>query len=289
MAMQLTERPHDMARRGSDLGGEIESLFQLSLAEFTDARNALAKRLKSEGRTLEAEHVKALAKPPAPAWAVNQLYWQDSKAIDRLLGLGERVRKAQTGQARNADLRALIEEKKHVTNALLKKASAILEESGHAASPNVMRRVSATLEALAAWGDVAGVPKAGLLEADLDPPGFDTLAALMGEKKPDAQKVLLFRAPKPVEDPAATSARLQEAVQAAEKALRQARRDAERAESALTKANARAAALEKQKKEIEARYAEAREATQLASSEARKTAQAVADAERSLAKAKSQL
>ena len=289
MAMQLTERPHDMARRGSDIGGEIDALFQLSLAEFTDARNALAKRLKSEGRTLDAERVKALAKPPAPAWAVNQLYWQDSKAIDRLLGLGERVRKAQTGQARNADLRALIEEKKHVTNALLKKASAILEEAGHAASPNVMRRVSATLESLAAWGDVAGVPKAGLLEADLDPPGFDTLAALMGEKKPDAQKVLLFRAPKPVEAPAATRARLQEAVQAAEKALRQTRRDAERAESALTKANARAAAVEKQKKEIEARYAEAREATQRASSEARKTAQAVADAERSLAKAKSQL
>ena len=51
------------------------------------ARNALAKHLKSEGRTLDAERVKALAKPPAPAWAVNQLYWQDPKAIERLLTL----------------------------------------------------------------------------------------------------------------------------------------------------------------------------------------------------------
>ncbi|HUR82603.1 MAG TPA: hypothetical protein VM733_17720 [Thermoanaerobaculia bacterium] len=275
-----------MARRGSDIGAEIDALFQLSLAGFTAARNALAKRLKNEGRTLDAERVKALAKPSSPAWAVNQLYWRDPKAIERLLTLGERVRKAQTGQLVNADLRALIEEKKQMTTALLTKASAILEEGGHAASADSMRRVSATLESLAAWGHVEGVPKAGRLTADLDPPGFDTLAALMSGKKLEAAKVLLFRAPKPVEDSSAMRARLHEAMQAAEKALRDAHRDAERAESALRKADARAAAVEKQKQAIEARYAEAKEEVRLASSEAKKTAQAVADAERSLAKAK---
>lgn len=278
-----------MARRGSDIGAELDALFQRSLAEFTGARNALAKQLKQEGRTLDAERVKALAKPPAPAWAVNQLYWQDPKTFERLLTLGERVRKAQSGQLENSDLRALIEEKKRMTTALLKKAAAILEEGGHAASLDSMRRVSATLESLAAWGDTAGVPKAGRLTADLDPPGFDTFAVLMGGRKLEAEKVLLFRAPKPVEDPAATRARLHEAVQAAQKVLREAHRDAERAESALAKANARAAAVEKQKQEIEARHAEAKEAVRLASSEARKIAQTVAAAERSLAKAKGML
>jgi hypothetical protein len=278
-----------MARPGSDIAAEIDALFQRSLAEFTGARNALAKQLKNEGWTLDAERVKALAKPPAPAWAVNQLYWQDPKAIERLLTLGERVRKAQTGQLRNADLRALIEEKKQMTTALLTKASAILEEAGHAASPDAMRRVSATLESLAAWGDMNGVPRAGRLTADLDPPGFDTLAALMGGKNLQAEKVLLFRSPKPVEDRAATRARLHEAVLAAEKTLREAHREAERAESALAKTNARAAAVEKQKQEIETRHAEAKEAVRLASSEAKKTAQAVANAERSLAKAKGML
>lgn len=278
-----------MARRGSDIDAEIDALFQLSLAEFTGARNALAKHLKNEGRTLDAERVKALAKPPAPAWAVNQLYWQDPKAIERLLTLGERVRKAQTRQLKNADLRALIEEKKQMTTALLTKASAILEEAGHAASADSMRRVSATLESLAAWGFMEGVPRAGRLTAELDPPGFDTLAVLMGGKKLEAEKVLLFRAPKPVEDPAAMRARLHEAVQAAKEALREAHRDAERAESGLAKANARVAAVEKQKQEIEARYAEAKEAARLASSEAKKTAQAVTDAERSLTKAKGTL
>jgi len=152
-----------------------------------------------------------------------------------------------------------------------------------------MRRVSATLESLAAWGAMEGVPRAGRLTAELEPPGFDTLAALMGGKKLEAEKVLLFRAPKPVEDPAAMRARLPEAKQAAEKALREAHLDAERAESALAKANARVAAVEQQKQEIEARYAEAKEAARLASSEAKKTAKAVAVAERSLAKAKGTL
>jgi hypothetical protein len=278
-----------MVRRGSDIGAEIDALFQLSLVEFTGARNALAKHLKNEGRTLDAERVKALAKPSSPAWAVNQLHWQDPKAIERLLGLGERVRKTQTGQLKNADLRALIEEKKQMTMALLTKASAILEEAGLAASADSMRRVSATLESLAAWGHMEGVPRAGRLTADLDPPGFDTLAVLMGGKKLEAEKVLLFRAPKPVEDPAAMRARQLEAVQAAEKARREAHREAERTESALAKANARVAAVEKQKQDIEARYAEAKEAARLASSEAKKTAQAVADAARSLAIAKGTL
>ena len=152
-----------------------------------------------------------------------------------------------------------------------------------------MRRVSATLESLAAWGLYGRRPRAGRLTADLDPPGFDTLAAMMGGNKIQAEKVLLFRAPKPVEDPAAMRARLHEAVQTAETALREAHRDAKRAESVLAKANARAAAVEKQKQELEARYAEAKEAVKLASSEAKTTAQAVAGAERSLAKAKGML
>ncbi|HET8774958.1 MAG TPA: hypothetical protein VFP80_14245 [Thermoanaerobaculia bacterium] len=278
-----------MARRGPNIEAEIDALFQLPLAGFTGARNELAKRLKNESRAIEAERVKALVKPPAPAWAVNQLYWQDPKAFERLLVLGERVRKAQTGQLKNADLRALVDEKKQLTQALQTKASTILEEAGHAASPDAVRRVTATLEALAAWGETDGVPTAGRLTAELEPPGFDTLAALMGGKKVEATKVLHFRAPKPVEDPAATRARLREAVQAAEKALREARREAASAESALAKATARAAAVEEQKREIEARYAEAKENARLASNEAGKAAQAVAAAERALGRAKDAL
>jgi len=266
---------------------EIDALFRLPLAEFTSARNALAAGLNKAGQAIDARRVKSLAKPPAPAWAVNQLYWENPKAIDQLIGVTERVRKAQTGKIKNADLRGLMNEKKGMMAALTKRALEILTAAGHAASPDAMRRVSATLEALAVWGKTEGVPQAGRLTADLDPPGFDALAAVMGGAKIEPGNVLSFRARKAAaEDPMAARAHTRDAVKAAEKVLGQARRDAERAQATLKKANARIAAVEKQKQELDARYVEARDEARTASNEARNAEQAVADAERSLAKAK---
>lgn len=268
---------------------EIDALFQLPLAEFTSARNALAARLKKSDRAIDAERVKSLVKPPAPAWAVNQLYWENPKAIDQLIAVTERIRKAQTGKNKNDDVRELLDEKKRMIGELMERASAILTDAGHAASPDAMRRVSATLEALAVWGKTEGAPEAGRLTADLDPPGFDALAAVMGGAKIEPGRLLSFRAAKKTEDPAVARANARDAVKAAEKALREAHREAERAETALTKANARTAAVEKQKQEIDARYAEAKEEARAASNAAKTSAQAVADAERSLARAKEAL
>src|SRR5947207_5080757 len=132
-------------KRATNLDAEIDALFRLPLAEFTSARNALAARVKKSGRAIDAERVKSLTKPPAPAWAVNQLYWQNPRAIEQLVAVTERVGKAQTGRIKNADLRELLSEKKRMTAELVEKASAILSAAGHAA----VRRVSATLEALA--------------------------------------------------------------------------------------------------------------------------------------------
>ena len=277
------------AKRGTNLDAEIDALFGLPLAEFTPARNALVARLKKAGRAIDVERVKSLAKPPAPAWAVNQLYWQNPKAIDRLIDVTERVRKVQTGRIKNADVRELLNEKKRMMAALIEKASAILSAAGHASSPDAVRRISATLEALAVWGKTEGAPEAGRLTADLDPPGFDALAAVMGGAKFESARVLAFRAPKAAEDPAAARAQARDAVKVAEKRLRDARREAERAQTALMKADARTASVEKQKREIDARYAEAKEASRAASNDAKNATRAVADAERSLARAKEAL
>jgi hypothetical protein len=278
-----------MPKRGSGPNADIDSLFQIPLAEFTAARNALAARLKKEGRAVESERVKALPKPAVPAWAVNQIYWNDPESFDTLLSTGERIRRAQSGKLKNVDLRELLDRKKELTARLMTAAAAILAAAGHAASPEVMRRVSATLESLAAWGESEGVPRAGRLTADLDPPGFDTLAELMGGAKLAPAKILPFRSPKPAEDPAAARLRAREAVQEAEKALRAARREAEQAEAALRKANARTEAVEKQKQEIEARWSESKEESRAAANEVKKRAEVVAAAERALAKARASL
>ena len=266
--------------RAANIDAEIDTLFQLPLGEFTDARNKLAARLKKEGRLGDAERVKALPKAPATAWAVNQLYWRHPKDVERLLAQGEKVRKAQTGG--QASLRQLLDERRQLISDLTTRATAILREGGHGISPDAIRRVSITLESLASWGRTDGAPQAGRLTADLEPLGFDGLAALLGGKSPTPAKVLQFRQKKSPEDEAAARARTKEAVKAAEKALRQAQRDAERAEAALEKATARVEAVEKQKQEIDARYAQAREEARLASGEARKAAQELADAERAL-------
>ena len=92
---------------GDELDDDLDALFRLPLAEFTDARNTLAARLKKSGRGEDAVVVKALAKPPVSAWAVNQLYWNHREAFDRLIASGERFHKAQTSRSAGkvADMR----------------------------------------------------------------------------------------------------------------------------------------------------------------------------------------
>jgi hypothetical protein len=69
------------------LGAELDRLYRLPLAEFTGARNELAKR--SGKRSAE---IKALAKPPVAAWAVNQLYWQRRPEYDALVDAAQQLR-----------------------------------------------------------------------------------------------------------------------------------------------------------------------------------------------------
>ncbi|MEO8380221.1 MAG: hypothetical protein ABI779_11210 [Acidobacteriota bacterium] len=270
---------------------EVDALFTLSLAEFTAARNALAARLKKEGRTGEAERVKALPKPPATAWAVNQLFWRQPGEVERLLTIGEKVREAQTGSA--ADLRVLLEERRRVISDLTKRTAAILREADHADSQDALRRVTTNLESLAAWGRANAGAQAGRLTADLEPLGFDGLAALLDGKQLEPGKVLQFRrtasAKRSEEDEATARAQAKEAIKAAEKKLTEARREAERAEAVLEKAGARAQALEQQKQELETRLEKAEEEARTAVNEARKRAQAVAEAERALSKARAAL
>ena len=71
------------------MASDIDTLYRLSLAEFTDARNAMAKAAGAKGAA-----IKALEKPSAAAWAVNQLFWKQRRAYDKLIRASERVRAA---------------------------------------------------------------------------------------------------------------------------------------------------------------------------------------------------
>jgi hypothetical protein len=83
-----------MPPRSVGIDDEIRALYLGPFAEFTPARNALAKRLKTEGSPREAE-VKQLQKPSLSAWAVDQLFAQEARTMAAFIGAGERARAAQ--------------------------------------------------------------------------------------------------------------------------------------------------------------------------------------------------
>ena len=68
---------------------EIDGLYRLPLEEFTAARNELAKQSGKRGA-----EIKALAKPPVAAWAVNQLYWHRRSEYDALVDAAQQLRQA---------------------------------------------------------------------------------------------------------------------------------------------------------------------------------------------------
>jgi hypothetical protein len=303
--------------------GEIDALFQLPLAEFTAARNALASRLKKSGHAEQADAVKGLQKPPISAWAVNQLFWKHRGAFEKLLDAGQKFRTAQAAQlsGRSADIRGPLEARREALADLSKRAAQVLRDAGNSPSPDVMRRITTTLEALSTYGGLQGTPQPGRLSDDVDPPGFETLAALVprvgagGATGPS--RVLPFQhlAPKkksragktdPKEQEAERKAQLahaKAAVQQGEHGLRDERKDAEHAEALLKRAAARAKEteresreLEKEKAAIDRRYEKAvteaeaaRQQARAVAERAEAAAQAVEDAERELEKARREL
>jgi hypothetical protein len=299
----------------------VDALFQLSPAEFTAARNALVTALKKEGDGETAEQIRRLPRPSVPAWVANQLYWHHRKAFDRLLAAGEEFRKAQAAQlaGKAADLRAPLDARRSAVGDLTKLAGEILRDAGHPHSPDTMRGVMTTLEALATYGEHPDAPPAGRLTAVVDPPGFEALAALVprsglrGARGTTPSRIIQFSQPKR-EPPrrkahdAKEEARRLEAerrvkevaarkeLQEAERLLADARRVAEKARTAMKVAAARAKAAEKAKASLEARFeklsaeaAAARQDARRVANQAEEAAQAVDDAERAVKTAREKL
>jgi hypothetical protein len=295
---------------------DIDALYKLPLTEFTASRNALAGRLKKSGRADEAERVKALSKPSVPAWAVNQLFWQHRDRFDRLIAAGDRLRKAQASKLAGGggDIRGALDELRETLSGLTRTAADLLRESGSNTTPELMRRVTSTLEALASIGIVPEGPQPGRLHDEVDPPGFETLAALVpsserGERGDAPTRVLTFRheptarakgkgkgeddEQRRAEERKAQLAAAKAVVQEAEGGLREARSTAQQAQAELKKAAARAKDTEQEMVEAEKRLEQiakeahaARQVARRLAVEAETAAQAVEDAERALEKAK---
>jgi hypothetical protein len=133
----------------TDLEADVDALFRLPLAEFTDARNALAARLKKSGRGDDAARVKALVKPSISAWAVNHLYWNHREPFDELIASGERFHKAQTS-GKVAVMREALDARRESLTHLTDLATSLLRDAGHNPAPDTIRRITTTLEGISA-------------------------------------------------------------------------------------------------------------------------------------------
>ena len=200
---------------------------------------------------------------------------------------------------------------------LTRLAAGTLEAGGHRTTPDMMRRVTTTLEALSSYGDAAAAPHAGRLLDDVDPPGFETLAALVpnlghgARAAGERSTVLPFHVParpkrsqgSAQKDAAqleverrAERAAAKAAVQAAERELRQAREVASRANARMKEAAARVktteaaqAKAEQQLERAAADVTDAKQAARKVAAEAESASEAVAEAERALKDAQGKL
>jgi hypothetical protein len=174
-ARLATSAARHKAAVGAD---EVERLYGLPLEEFTKERNALAARLKKEGETERAEEVRALPKPTAAAWAVNQLARRNEVQVRGLLRAGERLRQAQEGALAGEGgdaLREATREERDVVQRLVSEAKNVMPK----ASQSMLDRVATTLRAAAVDERARELLKHGMLTREVaSSGGFDLLAGM---------------------------------------------------------------------------------------------------------------
>jgi hypothetical protein len=279
-----------------DLEQELDSLFQAPFAEFVGARNALAARLKKEGRAGEAARARGLAKPSYTAWLVNQLYWGARRELDAFVKAADRVRAGEKAvlEGRRGPLSTdASSDRARALEALVSRATARAAEEATPLSPALADRLRTTLDAIGAYGGQASRHARGRLQEDLDPPGFAALALLgaaaapTGNRPPPPRLELVRSSPDPrLAEARATLTEAQLASGRAEDALARAREAERRARAAADQARARLAEAERALKSARAEAEAAGNALRARQAETRAAVAAARSASRALDKAR---
>ena len=238
-----------LRRRGNSGTGWNTSgvdLYALPPGEFTRARDERAKALRKEGRRDEADAVKALRKPTAAAWALNQLARTRPKDVERLLAAGQELRAAQEellgGGDRGPFQSAAAQERDEVAK-LASEALKLVTEAGERVTPALQEKIAGTLHAAALDEETAAELREGRLVREREAiGGFGDLGAVAApaRSKPAGRKTAAPKKQRGKTDRA--SAERRERLAAARTDERHARRELEAATRALTQAETRAEA-----------------------------------------------
>jgi hypothetical protein len=141
-------------RSGDD---PVAALFEVPPDRFVAARDALARSLGEAGDKPGAAKVKALRKPSATVWTLNQLARRNPAELKALFEGGQAMRRAQAqaigGQGADELRRATQATRKQIA-ALVRSAESIFAESGRKAGPAITRELYEALHAVAAADDI---------------------------------------------------------------------------------------------------------------------------------------
>ncbi|MFC4496771.1 hypothetical protein ACFPA8_21805 [Streptomyces ovatisporus] len=159
-----------------DLDEVADELYGLRPEDFTAARNDRAQQARSEGQRELAGQIRGLRRPTLAAWASNLLVRERQEEVAPLLRLGEELR----GAHRNLDgeeLRTLSHQQHQLVAALSRQAAQLASGAGQPLGPQAQQEVAQTLQAVMSDPDAAREWAAGRLAKPLSvPAGFDAAA-----------------------------------------------------------------------------------------------------------------
>lgn len=163
-------------------------LYGLPPEDFTEQRNARAKRARADGDRELGERIRGLRKPRSLAWMLNMLVRRERDDVERLMELGAAMRAAQVGLD-GERLRELDVQRRDLTTALTDRARSIGVDAGHEPSDALLAEVANTLRA--AMADPAGAAAlcSGLLLDGFGASVFEPLDVRTVVAVPDAVSV----------------------------------------------------------------------------------------------------
>jgi hypothetical protein len=160
---------------------EADKLYGLPLEDFVAQRDALAKQLRADGRRADADEVKALRKPPAVVWAVNQLMRTQRKAARALVTAADRA-------AKHPSDRDALRAHHDALDQLATAGEGLLSGKGRGLSEDSLLRVRGALHAASLDRDRREEFIAGRLSEEPAPAGFGAITGMPAPVRPRAAK-----------------------------------------------------------------------------------------------------
>jgi hypothetical protein len=219
---------------------DVGRLYAVAPERFVAERDALARRLREEGRPEEAKRVRRVRKPPFAVWVANRLAETRLEEVRELGGAAEQLARGDAGAG---------ERFRGALDALRRAVPEVVEEAGRRPSDATLEHVLVTLRSAAADPDARAALLAGRLAETPRPSGFEAMHGATGGRgrsrraKPSSSRGRGGggeAARRAVLEARARARELERRAEAAEREARRIRGRAERAAAALRKAEERA-------------------------------------------------